>query len=131
MPQFGWVPADVRRIPIVAEPPAKEPEPDPSGEPGNDVPEGAIAIPSASAMRAVGEGEEPPAIQYGGPDPGALPPSSPKFVGGFGSPHRYIVHMAFGDGSIRNLNGSVDSKTLTQIGSRNDGGLPPEIASHR
>jgi prepilin-type N-terminal cleavage/methylation domain-containing protein len=61
------------------------------------------------------------------PKPGALPPPNAAYVGGFGSLHRGYAQMAFGDGSIRRIGESIDATAWQQIGSRNDGGYPPQL----
>jgi prepilin-type processing-associated H-X9-DG protein len=45
------------------------------------------------------------------------------YVGGFGSEHDGGAHFAFGDGSVRFLNESMDSQVYQRLGSRADGAL--------
>ena len=45
----------------------------------------------------------------------------PLYVGGFGSWHAGIAHIAMGDGRVTALSNNVDSITLRQLGSRFDG----------
>lgn len=61
------------------------------------------------------------------PKPGALPPPNAAYVGGFGSMHRGYAQMAFGDGSIRRIAEAIDPTVWRQVGSRNDGGYPPQL----
>jgi prepilin-type N-terminal cleavage/methylation domain-containing protein/prepilin-type processing-associated H-X9-DG protein len=61
------------------------------------------------------------------PPPGGLPPPSAAYVGGFGSVHPGYANMAFGDGSIRRMAIGIDEDVYRRIGSRNDGGLPPQL----
>ncbi len=50
-------------------------------------------------------------------------PNSPLTVGGFGSAHPGSVPFAFGDGSVQNIDASVDPATLAQLANRKDGKL--------
>ena len=38
----------------------------------------------------------------------------------FGSAHLGVCHFAFGDGSVRSINNTIDAKTFARLGSRND-----------
>jgi prepilin-type N-terminal cleavage/methylation domain-containing protein len=58
------------------------------------------------------------------PAPGtAAPPTSPFFVGGFGSRHPGGCLIAFGDGSVRLMTSGASAKVLKQLGHRSDGEL--------
>ncbi|APW63163.1 DUF1559 domain-containing protein [Paludisphaera borealis] len=48
-------------------------------------------------------------------------PLPPQFVGGFGSKHTGGAIFAFGDGSVRFLNESIDPAVLRLLGNRSDG----------
>jgi len=120
MPEFGWVPPDVPRefVPKKTMTPFGE---QPPGVPGVETPDGEPPVGPAPAT------EEDSTL--GPPKPGALPPPSASWVGGFGSMHPQTAHFAFGDGSVRRVADSIDANTLKQIGSRNDGKLPPSMSS--
>lgn len=115
MPAFGWVPFDVAReaLPEAKELTAPLMPPTPGYGPGEDE--------EAEREKRKEEQAKLPIKR------GALPPTGPLFVGGFGSTHPGTANMAFGDGSIRRLSERIDAKVLKQIGSRNDGQLPPQL----
>jgi prepilin-type N-terminal cleavage/methylation domain-containing protein len=57
------------------------------------------------------------------------PPSDPLVVGGFASAHRWGVHVALGDGSVRLLAFDVDLTLLQRLAHRADGELLPRSHS--
>jgi prepilin-type N-terminal cleavage/methylation domain-containing protein len=126
MAAFGWVPEDVPR-----EPPPPKPG---DGQPMviGDPPPGPAPSPPPRFPLDTDGNPQPPVIDKDAPlrpiKPGALPPPNAAWVGGFASPHFQGVHLALGDGSIHRVNDLIDAQTLQQIGSRNDGGLPPNMS---
>jgi hypothetical protein len=58
--------------------------------------------------------------------PNGVSPAS--FVGGVGAMHNAGVHFAFGDGAVRFMSESTDSKVLMKIAHRKDGELPPNLS---
>jgi prepilin-type N-terminal cleavage/methylation domain-containing protein len=122
MPPFGWEPIDVPREPsqFKLENVPANPPPIPAVPPTEPT---EFALPPREA-------ELPPLVPLATTPPkaGALPPPNASWVGGFGSSHFQLVHMAFGDGSVRRVTDMIDAKTLKQIGSRNDGQLPPDMS---
>jgi hypothetical protein len=119
MPGFGWVPADVPREPPPPRP-AATPEPAAEAVPG---------LPSETDAPAPGPPPGIEAVAVTPPKRGALPPPNAAWVGGFGSPHQQIVNMALGDGSVRRVSEHINPKVLQQLGSRNDGQLPPDMSA--
>jgi prepilin-type N-terminal cleavage/methylation domain-containing protein/prepilin-type processing-associated H-X9-DG protein len=127
MPEFGWVPYDVQREkpaePLTAgsaEPPAEPGMLGESAEPAEETPE----LPGDAELTPLVVPMLPPRPL---PLPGALPPTSPQYVGGFGSMHVGGANMAFADGSVRRISATMDAGAYKRIGSRNDGLLPPEL----
>lgn len=52
---------------------------------------------------------------------------APTYVGGLLSDHPAGVHVLMGSGEVRFLADTTDSRALSQMGSRNDGGIPIEL----
>jgi prepilin-type N-terminal cleavage/methylation domain-containing protein/prepilin-type processing-associated H-X9-DG protein len=84
---------------------AVSPLPVPSGEGGDDEAEGADGT-AKSRKKATKAGDAPKA-----PDP----------VGGFSSQHAGGANFAFGDGSVRFLKGTLNTRTFQLLCNRNDG----------
>jgi prepilin-type processing-associated H-X9-DG protein/prepilin-type N-terminal cleavage/methylation domain-containing protein len=63
-----------------------------------------------------------PADELGGGGSGPVPdPTSPAYVGGFGSRHAGGANFAFGDGSVRFLKTSINAQVYRLLGNRADG----------
>ena len=58
--------------------------------------------------------------------PNGVSPAS--FVGGVGAMHSAGINIAFGDGAVRFISESTDSKILMKLAHRKDGELPPSLS---